>query len=67
MLDSYNIYFAIKITNRFRPFIFVVESVCILQGGFMTRWALVTGASKGIGESISIDLARRGWNIVNGS
>ena len=30
----------------------------------MTRWALVTGSSKGIGESISIDLARRGWNLL---
>ena len=30
----------------------------------MTRWALVTGPSKGIGESISIDLARRGWNLL---
>ena len=29
----------------------------------MGRWALVTGASKGIGESISIDLASRGWNL----
>ena len=30
----------------------------------MKYWALVTGASKGIGEAISIEFARRGWNVL---
>ena len=30
----------------------------------MNRWALITGASKGIGKELAFNLVERGWNVI---
>lgn len=59
-------YSAIKVINLWKPIIvkLVKSDQDLLAKYGKNSWALVTGASDGIGKAFCFELARRGFNIV---